>query len=766
MCLRRGKITYAGLLLITAWAITDVVGQSVRGYWLPTVQLSYMLDVVLAALVLHRRWLIPYTLVLIAIYDIITWGSQLLPVVDASIAPPNFERQVYILLVSVFLLAVLILMTVIKSELSRQISVLKETINKLQDRIAENDQAKQALQASEARYRLVSSLTSDYTFSSRFNENGDLEHLQLSGAFEKITGYSPDEYIAVGGWRAVLYPDDYMQDDLDIAMLQRNQRIITEVRIIKKGGEVSWVRVYAQPVWDSEKNRLVGIEGAVQDITERKQAEIALQRGKAHLRALLNATTDVAFLISVDGTVLTLNKTFADSMGQSIDQITGNNVFDLLRPELRSERRRYFDDVIKTRQPVRWEDAGTEGWWDNSIYPILSVTGQVEAFAVYSRQITEQKRLAAELQRYNTQLEEMVQERTEQLARAKQQIESILHNTTDALALIQPNGDIQTKNPAFEGMFGNQIYDCIERILWTIKGDDRVEVVGSALVDAIYAQENRRVEAQIVSHSAGEQDIDLSFIPVQSSISDESMGILVSAHDITHLKEVERFKERFVDNVLHDLAAPITGLSTRLYILRKTPEKLDTHVSALEHQVEHLRNLLSDLRMLSELDRDGLPLDLGMCNLNTVVVHILDTYEPVAFAKDQHVIRDIESQALESKVDVRQIERVLVNLISNAINYTPNGKTIRVQTLREYNHFLFSVTDEGIGIDAIDQARIFERFYRTDLARRTHASGTGLGLSITKEIVERHKGTLTVASELGRGSTFTIRLPLKDSLRD
>jgi PAS domain S-box-containing protein len=131
----------------------------------------------------------------------------------------------------------------------------------------------QGLAESEERYRLISQIISDYTFSTRLNADGTLFHHWVAGAFERITGYSYDEYMARGGWLAALHPDDREQDARDMEALRSNQQVVTEVRTFMKSGEMRWVRVWGHPVWDPVKNQLVGIYGAVQDITERKKVE-------------------------------------------------------------------------------------------------------------------------------------------------------------------------------------------------------------------------------------------------------------------------------------------------------------------------------------------------------------------------------------------------------------------------------------------------------------------------------------------------------------
>jgi chemotaxis family two-component system sensor kinase Cph1 len=133
--------------------------------------------------------------------------------------------------------------------------------------------AGRALAESEERYRLISEVMSDYTFSTKLDTEGKLFLNWVAGAFEKITGYTYEEYVARGGWLAALHPDDREQDARDMQALRANRPVVTEVRTFTRSGELRWVRVYGHPVWDPERGQLVGIYGAVQDVTERKQAE-------------------------------------------------------------------------------------------------------------------------------------------------------------------------------------------------------------------------------------------------------------------------------------------------------------------------------------------------------------------------------------------------------------------------------------------------------------------------------------------------------------
>lgn len=171
----------------------------------------------------------------------------------------------------------IVALVVIITILAWNASLRKQVFERTKHLQAINDKVKDM----EEGYRLLSTLTSDYMFSSKVDSEGKLSLDWVAGAFETITGYTKEEYIANGGWRATLYPEDREKDDLDIENLRSNKIVFTEIRTIAKGGQTKWVRVFAHPIWDKSRNELTGIYGAVQDITERKLAEEHLNT--AHL---------------------------------------------------------------------------------------------------------------------------------------------------------------------------------------------------------------------------------------------------------------------------------------------------------------------------------------------------------------------------------------------------------------------------------------------------------------------------------------------------
>jgi two-component system, cell cycle sensor histidine kinase and response regulator CckA len=146
--------------------------------------------------------------------------------------------------------------------------------------VTERKQAEQALKENSELFRLASSLTTDYIFVDKITEDGKTELTLLIGALEKITGYTEEEFRAIGHWRSTVHPEDLEKDSRDFQKLLNNEKVDSEIRTIHKNGHTTWMRVYANPIWDKKANKLVGISGAVQDITERKQAEEALRQSQ------------------------------------------------------------------------------------------------------------------------------------------------------------------------------------------------------------------------------------------------------------------------------------------------------------------------------------------------------------------------------------------------------------------------------------------------------------------------------------------------------
>jgi PAS domain S-box-containing protein len=212
------------------------------------------------------------------------------------------------------------------------------------------ERANQSLRESEERYRLISTVTSDYMFSTRVTAEGKLVPTWVAGAFETITEYTFAEYVACGGWRAVLHPDDLAIDDCDLEKLRANQPVSSEIRIITKHGETVWVQVYAHPVFDSEHQKLVGIYGAVQNINKRKQAEAASLAAQQQFLNIIEFLPDATFVIDQDKRVIAWNRACELMTGVKKEVLLGQGDYAYAEPFF-GERRPILIDLLDRPSP-------------------------------------------------------------------------------------------------------------------------------------------------------------------------------------------------------------------------------------------------------------------------------------------------------------------------------------------------------------------------------------------------------------------------------
>ena len=227
------------------------------------------------------------------------------------------------------------------------------------------------------------------------------------------------------------------------------------------------------------------------------------------------------------------------------------------------------------------------------------------------------------------------------------------------------------------------------------------------------------------------------------------------------LTELDRLKTKFIADVSHELRTPLTVLNTRVYLLQHSPpEKHPAYLLALKEQLERLANFVNAILDLSRLELGHDKIAFGAVDLNDVVKQVVIALQPRAEIAGLELTLH-NNPMPEVRGEFNQLAQVVTNLVANAINYTSNG-SISVRTALDTDHGLVSleVKDTGMGISEADIPHLFTRFYRGERAGQTSIPGTGLGLSIVKEIVDLHAGQITVKSQVSKGTTFIILLPI------
>ncbi len=245
----------------------------------------------------------------------------------------------------------------------------------------------------------------------------------------------------------------------------------------------------------------------------------------------------------------------------------------------------------------------------------------------------------------------------------------------------------------------------------------------------------------------------------------EIVNFVSVQHDISALKEIDRLKSQFVSDVSHELRTPLTNIRLYVDLLGATEDrgKSRRYLRTLTRESDRLTYLIDDLLSLSRLEARTKPLATRPVDINELLEALVEDRRTLASQRGLELRLDAEEQLPAAPGDERLLIQVFTNLLTNAMNYTPNGGQITLRTYRTTERgqdwVAVEVEDTGLGIALDEQSMIFGRFFRGKASQDTGAPGTGLGLAICKQITERHGGKLAVESELGRGSRFTVHLP-------
>jgi len=378
----------------------------------------------------------------------------------------------------------------------------------------------------------------------------------------------------------------------------------------------------------------------------------------------------------------------------------------------------------------------------------------------------EQQRAETELREYSEKLKTMVDERTAQLQYQYARLDAILSNTTDGIIVAAADGAILEMNPVAQTWLTK-----------TLKPEE-----AERLRNAVRHMTQQPAAQSAVVLELGELDLELNCAhlanlqPIEEPPSHlrlaepppASPAVVIAIHDVSYLKAVARMQASFVSNVSHELRTPVTALKLYVDLLRRRPAEIERYLGALEQTIDRQMRLVESILNLSRIDADQLQLQRTTTDLNSLVKHSL-TASIVQLAEAQNVSLSYQfaGQALPIAVDADRIGQAIYDLVINALHYTLPGGAAVISTGSEMRDdclwVWLSVADTGIGISEDELPHIFERFYRGARAQQMRASGSGLGLALVQEFIALHGGEVTVASQVGAGSTFTLWLPAAPS---
>lgn len=360
------------------------------------------------------------------------------------------------------------------------------------------------------------------------------------------------------------------------------------------------------------------------------------------------------------------------------------------------------------------------------------------------------------------QMARQLDDRLSTVVRQRNELGAVLSSMVEGVMAIDTEERVISINRAGCRMLG--------QIPTQIIGKSIQEVVRNTTLQQILEQTLRETKAMqgeaLLWVSSESKPGEERYIQVQTGLlkdgQGKQLGAVLVLHDVTKLRRLESVRRDFVSNVSHEVKTPVSAIKAAIETLVENPElpaeTSATFMQIIQRQADRMDAIVEDLLALARLEEEGRSrTEMYPEPLEPVIHHAIETCSAKAQDNAITVLTELQP-GLHAEINAPLLEQAVVNLIDNAVKYSPEGTTVLVRTRRDGAEAIIEVQDEGRGIEPHHLPRIFERFYRTDRARSREMGGTGLGLAIVKHVAESHGGRVSVDSFPGTGSIFRIHV--------
>ncbi len=611
----------------------------------------------------------------------------------------------------------------------RAIALLQQKANSLEVEMAERQAAEERLRVSETRYRRLFEASKDGILMVD-PRTGTI--IDANPAVMELLGCTYEQLLTKELWQIGLFED--REANLDaLRELQEKQFLRYEtVPLHTRDGqrqEVEFVSTLYQA------NGYKVIQCNIRDITERKRAEEAL----LHLASIVESSDDAIIGKNLEGIVTAWNAAAERMYGYSAQEMVGQPVTLLFAPDQQDEFTQIMTRIrrgerVDHYETLRVRKNGTRLTVSVTVSPIKNSTGTIIGASAIARDITEQKRLEAKFRH-------------------------LFDSNLVGVFISDFAGTFLDANDAFLDLLG---YTRAELRAGTMQRDaltpPEFHYLSQNALKALQETGVSDTYEKEYLHKSGKR------IPVLVAVTriehtDSCIGFVL---DISERKALDRRKDEFISMASHELKTPVTSLKGFAQLLKRRLKKQGMHqeedfLARMEGQIDRLTRLVNDLLDVSKMQAGKLDYAQEVIDLDALI------RELVEMVQQTNVTHTIVLQgATHHQVigDRDRLGQVFINLLSNAIKYSPHAEQVEVSLASSVDEVCVSVRDFGIGISKEDQSKIFDRFYRVYDVHEKKVPGLGMGLYIVQEIIKQHGGEITVTSEVGQGTTFTISLPL------
>jgi PAS domain S-box-containing protein len=506
--------------------------------------------------------------------------------------------------------------------------------------------------------------------------------------------------------------------------------------------------LYNASVYKDDRGKVLGVFAAARDVTERKMAEELQRASSAYARSLIEASVDPLVTISAQGKITDVNEASVQATGVPREQLIGTDFSD------------YFTEPDKAR--AGYQKAFSEGFVRDYPLAIRHATNRIMD-VLYNAAVYKDDK-GNVLGVFAAARDVTLQKQASQYAR------SLIEASLDPLVTISAQGKITDVNEASA----------------QATGVAREQLIGRDFSDYFTEPEKARAGYQKVFSEGFVRDYPLAIRHITDRITDvlynasvykddkgKVLGVFAAARDVTErkrfeqsLQEANRMKSEFLANMSHELRTPLNGIiGFTEFLIDEKPgplrPKQKEYLGDVLNSARHLLQLINDVLDLAKVEAGKMELHPEIFPLRKAIEEVTAVIKGIAHKKHIGVGIEIGPTLDSVTLDQHKFKQVLYNLLSNAVKFTDEGGRVDIHAHRVEPHQLeIQVHDTGIGIRAEDIHRLFTEFEQLDAGAARRFEGTGLGLALTRKIIEFQGGRVSVHSEIGKGSTFTVVLPL------
>ena len=602
-------------------------------------------------------------------------------------------------------------------------------------------------------------------FTRKFNH---MEFIVWNKYMIEITGYTMEEINELG-WNNILCNTDSMMDFIDIDDIYEGKE--KEYEIISKNGIRKIISISTSIIntEDGQENILF----LVNDITKHKQIDQELREIEEIYEKTLELSTDAIVIHNNEKYIYVNNNTFKMFGIEEPDDIIGQPIYKYILPS--------SYDIVRNRVKIELETKEQVPIIEETLITASGEIINVEVASSYVsykgekciftliRNITHRKRLE------------------NQLRKSESMLSQVTENAVDMITISDINGIIKYGTPSNKKILGYELEDFVGMNILDLVYPDDLNYIKIKFEEMIVTFKETTVQCSLRCKDESYKCLEI----IGKILNNDGIieGFIFSSRDISDRKkaeelekdmneksrllhkaaEYERLRTEFFANLSHELRTPVNVILSSIQLLDLKTNKMDDidfcHKEGKKYLSIMKQNSYRLVRLINNLI-DVTKIDSGFFDLNLINTNIVDVVENITLSvvdytehKDISLIFDTEVEEKILACDPDKMERIILNLISNAVKFTNPGGNILVNIIDEGKNLIISVKDTGIGISNHKQKMIFERFAQVDKSLTRNSEGSGIGLSLVKSLVEMHKGTITVKSELNKGSEFIITLP-------